>query len=217
VSHCDATPTGRNASSGNPAEQLPSGVSGAPAAESESTEDRGLMERVRGGDEAAFAALMQRWELPVKAVIARLVGNASEAEELAQEAFVRLWQQRGKFRVGAEFRPWLLAIAVNLARNRLRWWRRRPMVTLDEWSLTEGAGIEGGREESGLERAERVAAVRAAVAALPVPLREAIVLFEYEALSQAEIALAVGATPKAVETRIHRAREKLRSALRRWL
>jgi len=175
------------------------------------------MEKVRGGDEAAFGVLMQRWELPVKAVIARLVGNASEAEELAQEAFVRLWQQREKFRAGAEFRPWLLAIAVNLARNRLRWWRRRPTVALDEWSLREGAGIEGGREESELERAERAAAVREAVAALPVPLREAIVLFEYEALSQAEIAQVVGATPKAVETRIHRAREKLRSALRRWL
>lgn len=64
------------------------------------------------------------------------------------------------------------------------------------------------------ERAERAKAVQEAIAALPIELREAIVLFEYERLSQAEIALTVGATVKAVETRIHRAREKLRGALK---
>ena len=61
-------------------------------------EDRALMARVQRGDEAAFGQLMARWELPVKAVIARLVFNASEAEDLAQETFVRLWQQRERFR-----------------------------------------------------------------------------------------------------------------------
>jgi RNA polymerase sigma factor (sigma-70 family) len=180
--------------------------------------DAELMLRVRVGDEAALAVLMGRWELPVKSVIARLVFNASEAEELAQETFVRVWQQREKFRAGAEFRPWVFAIAVNLARNRLRWWRRRPSVELDEWSETHEAGDR--RQETSavmLEKSERAGAVRAAIAALPTDLREAIVLFEYEQLSHAEIAEAVGATPKAVETRIHRAREKLRAALKRWV
>jgi RNA polymerase sigma-70 factor (ECF subfamily) len=76
-----------------------------------------------------------------------------------------------------------------------------------------------GTQQTGgdaLERAERAAAVRDAIAALPTELREALVLFEYEQLSHAEIAEAVGATVKAVETRIYRAREKLRSALKRW-
>lgn len=174
------------------------------------------MARVQAGEEAALAALMERWELPVKAVIARLIFNASEAEELAQETFVRVWQQREKFRVGAEFRPWIFAIAVNLARNRLRWWRRRPEVALDEWgeTLADDKSERGG---AGMERAERAAAVRAAIAALPAELREVIVLFEYENLAQAEIAQVVGATPKAVETRIYRAKEKLRAALQRWV
>ena len=180
-------------------------------------EDRALMERVQSGEEAALGALMERWERPVKAVIGRLVLNAHEAEELAQEAFVRLWQQRERYRPGATFRPWLLAIAVNLARNRLRWWRVRPTVELHEWSAAGGEAGGGRREEGELERAERAAAVRDAVAALPADLREAIVLFEYEELSQAEIAAIVGATPKAVETRIARAREKLRTALKRWV
>jgi RNA polymerase sigma-70 factor (ECF subfamily) len=172
--------------------------------------DRALMVRLQAGDESALAALMERWELPTKAVIGRIVLNANEAEELAQETFVRVWQQRSKFRAGAEFRPWLFAIAVNLARNRLRWWRRRPTVSLDEWSET----VESTAGAAALERAERAAAVRDAIAALPVDLREAIVLFEYENLSHAEIAVIVGTTPKAVETRIYRAKEKLRTALR---
>lgn len=186
------------------------------------SEDRALMARVQGGDEVAFGRLMERWERPVKSVVARLVLNASEAEELAQETFVRVWQQREKFRESAEFRPWVFAIAVNLARNRLRWWRRRPVVSLEEWSETQLSEVSNQRSVSSdgagrMEGEERAAAVREAIAALPVELREAIVLFEYEQMSHKEIAEAVGATPKAVETRIHRAREKLRGALRRWV
>lgn len=192
-------------------------------------EDRALMARVQAGEEAALGALMERWERPVKSVIARLVFNATEAEELAQETFVRVWQQREKFRAGAEVRPWVFSIAVNLARNRLRWWRRRPEVALEEWSvMTEDGGTEGrgdgetgrgGRTGDGgdLERKERAAAVRDAVAALPAELREALVLFEYEEMSQADIAVTVGATVKAVEARIARAKEKLRLALKRWV
>ncbi len=188
-------------------------------------EDRALMMRVRAGDEAALGALMERWERPVKSVIARLVFNVTEAEELAQETFVRVWQQREKFREGAEVKPWVFAIAVNLARNRLRWWRRRPEVALEAWSASEegekergGEGATGrGADGGDLERKERAGAVRDAIAALPAELREVIVLFEYEEMSQAEIAVAVGATVKAVEARIARAREKLRVALKRWV
>jgi RNA polymerase sigma factor (sigma-70 family) len=178
------------------------------------SEDAQWMARVQDGDEAAFAALMERWELPVKAVIGRIVLNAREAEDLAQETFVRVWQQREKFRRGAEFRPWLFAIGVNLARNRLRWWRRRPTVALDDWSPVDLRDTPQVNGRQALERGERIAAVQAAVAALPPDLREALVLFEYEHLAHAEIAEVVGATTKAVETRIHRAREKLRAALR---
>ena len=172
------------------------------------------MSRVQGGDEAALGALMERWERPLKSFIGRIVFNGSEAEDLAQETFVRVWQQRGKFRADAAFRPWMFSIALNLARNRLRWWRRRPTVSLQEWSETEDGGR---RTENGLEIAERATAVRDAVAALPLELRESLVLFEYEQMSYAEIAAAVGATAKAVETRIYRAREKLRAVLKRWI
>lgn len=178
-------------------------------------DDAELMRRVQADDEAALGLLMQRWERPVKSVIARLVLNAREAEDLAQETFVRVWQQRIRFRPAAPFRPWIFAIAVNLARNRLRWWRSRPEIALEAWTPTAAAGgpTDGAHA---LEHHERAAAVRAAIAALPGPLREAIVLSEYEQLTHAEIAAIVGATAKAVESRTARAREHLRAALRAW-
>ena len=174
-------------------------------------EDAELMRRVQTGDEAALGALMQRWEIPVKSVIGRIVLNAREAEDLAQETFVRLWQHRDKYRTAAAFRPWIFAIAVNLARNRLRWWRSRPEIALEEWSDNTGDASDGA---TAAVRSERTAAVRDASASLPTDLRDVIVLSEYQQMRHAEIADAVGATAKIVENRIHRARERLRLALK---
>jgi RNA polymerase sigma-70 factor (ECF subfamily) len=168
--------------------------------------------RVREGDEVAFGALMGRWELPVKRILARIVQNNADAEDLAQEAFLRVWQNRARFHAEAEFRPWLFAIAVNLARNRLRWWRRRPLVELDEWEIADP----GEGSLTTLERKERAEAVRAAVAELPLDQREVLVLFSYEGLSHAEIATALGGTAKSVEAKLYRARDHLRSRLRKW-
>jgi RNA polymerase sigma factor (sigma-70 family) len=176
-------------------------------------EDTELMRRVQAGDEAALGALMERWERPVKSVIGRLVLNAREAEDLAQETFVRVWQQRSKFNPTFAFRPWIFSIAVNLARNRLRWWRSRPEVALEEWTEAPADAPTGA---SAVERYERASAVRDAIAALPTDMREAIVLSEYEEMSHAEIAVAVGTTAKAVENRVARARQRLRGMLARW-
>lgn len=181
------------------------------------SEDSALMTLVQSGSEAAFAELMQRWELPVKSVIARIVLNTSEAEDLAQETFVRLWQHRDRYAPGRPVKPWILGIAINLARNRLRWWKRRPSVALEAW--TELPEHNAGGEQvgaGGLEQAERAQAVRDAIATLPLEFREALVLFQYERMTYADIALAVGASVKAVENRIARARERLRSKLKDW-
>jgi RNA polymerase sigma-70 factor (ECF subfamily) len=178
------------------------------------SDDAELMRRAKEGDEAAFAALMGRWELPVKRLLARILMNASDAEDLAQETFVRVWQSRSRFRSGAEFRPWLFSIAVNLARNRLRWWRRRPEVELRDWDEAgAGPGMEG---PDALERKERSEAVRSAIARLPLDQREALVLFCYEGLSHQEIAEVLGGTPKSVEAKLYRARAGLKAPLARW-
>jgi len=175
------------------------------------------MQRLQQGEEAALGTLMQRWERPVKRFAFRIVGNATEAEDLAQEVFVRVHAKRASYRVGAKFSTWCLTIAANLAKNRLRWWRRRPALSLDAWTEAGGDRADesalGAAASGTAERGERIAEVQAAVAALPLDLRTALVLFEYEGRSMAEIAAVQGGTPKAVENRLYRARRQLQAQL----
>jgi len=172
-------------------------------------DDVQLMIRVQSGDEAALAALMAEWELPVKGLLMRFLHNERDAADLAQETFVRVWEQRTKYRQGAAFRPWLFAIAVNLARNRLRWWKRRPEVTLDAWS-GEGESTTGAHAAESKERAN---AVRQAIDELPHDWKEVILLTEFEGMTHAEISAATGTTTKAVESRLYRARSALKKSL----
>jgi RNA polymerase sigma factor (sigma-70 family) len=183
--------------------------------------DEALMARVCTGDEPALGVLMGRWELPLKRFLYRLVFNSTEAEELAQETFVKVFLNRAAFREGARFSPWILTIAANLARNRRRWWRRHPTQSLDgapadapERRMWELPDPSIGPAEQVLVR-ELAAAVRAAVAALPHELREVVVLAEFEDKSHAEIAIILGCSAKAVEMRLYRARERLRKTLGR--
>lgn len=192
-----------------------------PADETSEPTDEVLMLRLREGDERALGTLMARWETPLKSFLYRLLLDGNEAAELAQEAFVKLFFQRGRFRTDARFAPWLLTIAANLARNRRRWWRRHPAVSLEATNEAAAAGLvpawepaepSAGPAERALA-AERAAGVRAAVAALPHELREVVVLAEFEELPQVEIADILGCTAKAVEMRLYRARERLRRSL----
>jgi len=179
--------------------------------------DEVLMGRLQAGDEVALNELMVRWEVPIKRYLGRIVQNTHEAEDLAQECFARVFQHRARFRPGARFSPWLYAIAANLARNRLRWWRRRPAISLEAWTEAGGFAAASGADASGqAETAERAEAVRAAVAELPLELREALVLCVYEGLAQADAATALGTTVKTVEMRLYRARARLRERLS-WL
>jgi RNA polymerase sigma factor (sigma-70 family) len=179
--------------------------------------DEELMSQLQAGSDAALAPLMQRWEVPVKRFIFRLVGSTVEAEDLAQEVFVRVYTKSSTYRPGAKFSTWCFSIAANQAKNRLRWWKRRPTLSLDAWMDTGGdaadqsaAGVQASDEAV---RRERIATLQAAVADLPLELRTALVLFEYEGESMNEIATALGCTPKAVENRLYRARRQLQRQL----
>lgn len=179
--------------------------------------DEELMSRLKGGEEAVLTQLMQRWEIPVKRFIFRIVGNTAEAEDLSQEVFVRVFTRRATYRTGARFSTWCFSIAANQAKNRLRWWRHRPSVSLNAW--TESGGDLADESQAGEHasqkavRHERIESVQAAVAALPLDRRTALVLFEYEGLSMEEIATILGCSPKAVENRLYRARQQLRQTL----
>ena len=185
--------------------------------------DRGDMERLQAGHDAALNDLMERHATPVFRFLCRMVGNEDDANDLAQETFVRVFKSRASFRPEQKFSTWLFAIAANLARNHFRWRARHPNLSLDagnpesEQSLADTLPATGPAPNDAALKVERAQAVRFAVNNLPEDLREAIVLCEWEERSVAEAATILEATPKAVESRLYRARGILRERLKSWL
>jgi RNA polymerase sigma-70 factor (ECF subfamily) len=185
--------------------------------------DRADMEQLQAGHDAALNALMERHAAPVFQFLCRLTGSEEDAHDLAQETFVRVFKSRGSFHLEQKFSTWLFAIAANLARNHFRWRGRHPQISLEtegaESGQTLGSTLPVGSpapHEALLAR-ERAGAVRQAVAGLPVELREALVLCEWEDCSVAAAAAILKTTPKAVESRLYRARQTLRERLKGWL
>lgn len=185
--------------------------------------DQAAMAQLQAGQDTALNELMERHATPVFHLLCRLTGNPEDASDLAQETFVRVFKARAGFRLGQPFSAWLHAIAANLARNHYRWRRRHPNVSLDaespETSQSLGSTLPAATPPPGelaLAR-ERAQAVRQAVQELAGDLREAIVLCEWQDLSVAEAASLLRASPKAVESRLYRARQALRKKLQPWL
>jgi len=185
--------------------------------------DRADMEKLQAGHDAALNDLMERHATPVFHFLCRTVGNEDDANDLAQETFVRVFKARASFRAEQKFSAWLFTIAANLARNHFRWRARHPNVSLDaenpgtEQSLGGMLPADGPAPNESALAAERAGAVRLAVGNLPEDLREVIVLCEWEECSVAEAATILKATPKAVESRLYRARQILREHLKSWL
>ncbi len=184
--------------------------------------DEALMEALQKGDDHALATLMHRWEVWVKAFLLRLGVPASDVEDVAQEAFVRLYEKRANYRVGAPFKPWLLTLAGNLGRNKLRWRFRRREDSIEGIAEASPGGFDlvdpSARPASDLaEKANLAHDVRNAVNALPDKLRQAVLCVELEDLSYHEAGQVMGCTPKAVETRLYRARELLRATCKTLL
>lgn len=185
--------------------------------------DRADMARLAAGHDAALNDLMERHAPPVFRFLCRMLNNEDDANDLAQETFARVFRSRDKFRPNEKFSTWLFTIAANLARNQIRWRIRHPNVSLDaETGVTEEPLVNtlpaGGCSPNELAlAAERAAAVRTAVSRLAEDLRAAIVLCEWEGRSVAEAAAILNTTPKAVESRLYRARQALREHLKHWL
>ncbi len=177
------------------------------------------MSRLAGGHDAALNDLMERHAEKLFHYLLRSLGNEEDAADLAQETFVKVYHNRAKFDPGQKFTTWLYAIASNLVRDRYRWRSRHPQVLLDaeanqtESNLQDTLPADGPFPDQSLQTEERADAVRNAVAALPEELRQPLILAVYQDLPQAEIASILNCSVKAVETRIYRARQRLRAAL----
>ncbi len=183
--------------------------------------DRADMERLVRGQDAALNDLMERHAGPVFQFLFRMLGDEEDANDAAQEAFVRVYRNRDRFD-GGKFTTWLYTIAANLAKNEYRRRGRHPNVSL-EVEIGEGRTIADRLPATGPEPgeqadlAERCAVVRRAVDDLPEELRDAVVLCEWEEMSVADAAVVLSTTKKAVESRLYRARQKLRELLPRNL
>jgi RNA polymerase sigma-70 factor (ECF subfamily) len=181
-------------------------------------QDQADMMRLASGNDAALSTLMTRHGERLFHYLIRLLQNETEAADLAQETFVRVYLNRFKFQTGKKFSTWLYTIATNLARDRIRWQSRHRQVSLDS-SSTEESGLVHTLPSNELnpldrlESEERVESVRLAIAGLSEDLRTPFILAEYEGQSHAEIAAVLDCSAKAVEMRIYRARQQLRTAL----
>ncbi len=182
-----------------------------------SEEDEDAMRRLAQGEDSALNELMDRWQVRLLTFLGRMTGNEAVAHDLAQETFVRVYQNRTKYRSRSRFSSWLFQIAANLARQQMRWTSRHPAVSLDAAIPGQDFASADPEPAESMVKHERAAAVRDAVLALPIDLREAVLLAEFEDLPQLEIARILGCSRKAVESRLYRARAILRDTLSRHL
>ncbi|MDR3456528.1 MAG: sigma-70 family RNA polymerase sigma factor [Verrucomicrobiae bacterium] len=186
-------------------------------------QDRGDMERLMAGQDTALNDLMERHATPLFHFLCRMTGNEDDANDLAQETFVRVFKSCKSYRTEQRFSTWLFTIAANLARNHFRWRSRHPNLSLDaenpatEQSLGSTLPANTPTPKEAAVAGERAQAVRDAVKNLPEEMREAIVLCEWEERGVAEAAAILETTPKAVESRLYRARQLLRERLKSWL
>jgi RNA polymerase sigma-70 factor, ECF subfamily len=169
--------------------------------------DEDLMQWIARGDEPAFRQLARRYAARAVALARRITGNDSDAEEVVQEALLRVWINAPRWRPLAAFRTWFYRVVVNLCLSRRR---RTPFLPLeaagDPADPSPGAG-------AALEREESDRRIAAAIAALPDRQRAAIVLTYHEGLSNAETAAVLEASVSGVEALLVRAKRTLRDAL----
>jgi len=172
--------------------------------------DTELMLRASRGEDAAFRELFDRHYKRAVNTAYRSTGDPDLAEDIAMDAFARIYESRGSFKPAAKFSTYLYRVVVNLSINATK--RRRVVTSV---SLDDGrdvASSDAGPDER-VERSELARAVRSAVLSLPVNQRIALVLTRYEGLSYHDAAQAMGVSVGAVESLLHRAKQNLRKAL----
>ena len=186
------------------------------------TDEPALIARAQGGDLSAFDALVLRHQQMVYAVALRMLNNADDAQDVAQDAFVRAYRAIGTFRHEAKLSTWLVSITMNLCRNRRRWWARRrqvivaslddPVETGEGTMAQEVADPAPGPVETA-QRRELQQQLAQTLQLLEEPYRSVIVLRDIQGYSYEEIAQMLHCRVGTVKSRINRARLQLRALL----
>jgi RNA polymerase sigma-70 factor (ECF subfamily) len=169
--------------------------------------DEALMAQVARGDRRAYQQLARRHLPAMLGLARRILGNAADAEDVAQEAMLRVWTHAPRWQPLAAFRTWLTRVVVNLCLDRKR---RAPWVALEAAGEIEDPAPDAGERAEAAERERRLTA---AIAELPARQRAAIMLTYGEGMSNAQVAEMLDASVSAVETLLVRGKQNLRRAL----
>lgn len=181
-----------------------------------SVDDGVLVGRAQRGDQAAFAELVTRHQRYVYNLAYRLLRDPHEAEDLAQEAFLRAWRGLGDFRRQARFTTWLYRIVTNLCYNRLSGLRRQLLAVDVDDDLDALAAPSEQDPPAAFEAAEQRASLHRQIAALPVKYQLVITLFYLQEFSYQEIAQVLDLPLGTVKTHLFRARERLLQQLQTY-
>jgi RNA polymerase sigma-70 factor, ECF subfamily len=179
------------------------------------TSDLGLVQRVQRGDKSAFDLLVRKYQHKVLRLVLRYMKDPSDAEDVAQEAFIKAYRAMPQFRGDSAFYTWLYRIAINTAKNAIVARKRSPVeFDLDLQNVEESQSMQerladAATPEALLLTEEIRTTVNQAIEALPEDLRTAIVLRELEGLSYEDIAQAMECPVGTVRSRIFRAREAI--------
>ncbi len=179
-----------------------------------------LMMRVKDGEMDAFEELVEIHQNSVVGTVAKMLGGASDAEDIAQQVFVRVWKSAARYERQAKFTTWLFTITRNLVFNEVRRRRRKPAVSMEEreeeFHLVEADERAVAPDDSVLQ-AELEEEVDKAIAALPEKQRLAVVLRRYEEMPYEEIGQILDLSVPAVKSLLFRARSQLKESLRHYL
>lgn len=185
------------------------------------SQDFALMKKIANGDHAAFRELLERHQDAVVGTVAKMLGNPSDAEDIAQQVFLRVWQHAKQYRPDAKFTTYLFTITRNLVFNETRRRSRKKEVPLNTETSSslhhEPSDAPHHRPDASLLDTELRNAVDQAIASLPETQRLAVILRRYENLAYEEIAEVLDLTVPAVKSQLFRARHSLREALSVYL
>lgn len=182
--------------------------------------DLELMSRVSAGDSEAFEVLVMRHQNRVVGTIAKMLGSPEEAEDLAQQVFVRVWKSAARWKATAQFTTWLLTITRNLVFNEIRRRGRARLVSIDEENEHGPREMPDDRimtPSEEIDVAELQAKIDEAIQALPEQARMAVILRRYEEMPYEEIAVVLDTTVPAVKSMLFRARTEWRARLAGYL
>ncbi len=179
------------------------------------------MERVKQGDTDALSDLIEAHQHRVIGTVAKMLGDDGDAEDIAQQVFIRVWKSAARYEPTAKFTTWLFKITRNLVFNELRRRKRHPAQSLDDTSEDRQplqAPDPGAKApDESLLNEEMQVAIQQAIDALPEVQRMAIILRRYDDVPYEEIGEVLGLSVQAVKSVLFRARTELREKLKRYL